>query len=71
MNPIGLILVAGGLFSICGAAFDWDFFINSRKARFFVTIFGRTGARIFYGLLGLAIVVLGVLITVGVLKDAT
>ena len=70
MNPIGLLLVAAGLFSICGAAFDWDFFINSRKARFFVSTFGRTGARIFYGLLGLGIVILGTLITMGVLKDA-
>ena len=71
MNPVGLILVAAGLFSICGAAFDWDFFINSRKARFFVSILGRTGARIFYAILGLVIVVLGALITLGILKDAT
>jgi purine-cytosine permease-like protein len=70
MNPIGLLLVAGGIFSVCGAAFDWDFFINSRKARFFVTVFGRTGARIFYGVLGLAVVVMGALITLGILKDA-
>jgi small neutral amino acid transporter SnatA (MarC family) len=71
MNPLGLILVAGGLLSICGAAFDWDFFINSRKARFFVSTFGRTGARIFYAILGLVIMVLGVLISMGILKDAT
>jgi len=71
MNPVGLILVAAGLFSICGAAFDWDFFINSRKARFFVSTFGRTGARIFYALLGLVIVVMGTLITVGIFTNAT
>ena len=71
MNPMGLILVAAGIFSICGAALDWDFFINSRKARFFVAVFGRTGARIFYGVLGLVIVVMGALITSGILKDAT
>ena len=71
MNPVGLILVAAGIFSICGAAFDWDWFINSYKARIFVAIFGRTGARIFYGILGTAIVVIGALITFGILKDAT
>jgi hypothetical protein len=71
MNPMGLILVAAGIFSICGAALDWDFFINSRKARFFVAVFGRTGARIFYGVLGLVIVFMGALITAGILKDAT
>ena len=70
MNPIGLVLVAGGIFSICGAVFDWEFFINSRKARFFVAIFGRTGARVFYGILGLVIVVFGSLIALGILKDA-
>ena len=70
MNPIGLILVAGGLFSICGAAFDWDWFINSRKAQFFVAILGRTGARIFYGVLGVVVVIMGTLITLGILKDA-
>lgn len=71
MNPVGLIFVAAGIFSICGAAFDWDWFINSRKARFFVATFGRTGARIFYSVLGIVIVVLGTLIMLGVLKDAS
>ena len=70
MNPVGLILVAAGLFSICGAAFDWDFFLNSRKAQFFVSMLGRTGARGFYGILGLVIMVLGALITSGILKNA-
>lgn len=71
MNPFGLVLVAAGLFSICGAAFDWDFFINSRKARFFVSTLGRKGARIFYAVLGLVVLVLGALITAGILQDAT
>jgi hypothetical protein len=70
MNPFGLILVAAGVFSICGAAFDWDFFINSRKAQFFVSMFGRNGARIFYAILGLAIAVGGTLISLGIIKDA-
>ena len=71
MNLIGLLLVAAGIFSICGAAFDWGFFMESRKVRFFVTIFGRTGARAVYGILGLVIVVMGTLITLGILKDAS
>jgi hypothetical protein len=71
MNPIGLILVAAGIFSICGAAFDWDWFINSRKAQIFVAMFGRNGARVFYVILGLAIIVMGALIWLGILKDAT
>ena len=69
MDPFGLLIVGAGIFSICGAAFDWDFFINSRKAQFFVAILGRNGARIFYGILGLAIAVMGTLVTLGVFKD--
>jgi hypothetical protein len=67
MNPGGLFLVAAGVFSICGAVFDWDWFINSSKARFFVAILGRGGARIFYALLGIVIAVFGALVTFRVL----
>ena len=56
MNPWGLLLVAPGLFVICGAAFNWEWFLNNRKARFVITRLGRTGARIAYGLLGGAVV---------------
>lgn len=69
MNPIGLFIVAAGLFAIAGAAFDWDLFMNNRKARLFVATLGRTGARIFYALLGLGITVLGALITAGIIQD--
>jgi hypothetical protein len=69
MNPIGLIFVAIGVFALCGAGFDWEWFMNHRKARFFTSIFGRTGARIFYGLLGVGFVVLGVLFAIGVIHD--
>ena len=70
MNPFGLILVACGIFSICGAALDWEWFMNSRKARLFVGIFGRNGARIFYGILGSVITIIGALMTLGIIKDA-
>ncbi len=66
MNPVGLLFVAGGAFSIVGAACDWDWFMNARKARLFVKLFSRNGARVFYGILGTALVVLGVLGATGV-----
>lgn len=69
MNAAGLILIAAGVFSICGAAYDWEWFMNHHKARFFVTIFGRTGARILYGVLGIAFVVMGALFLLGILKN--
>ena len=71
MNLLGLLLVAVGIFTICGAAFDWNFFMESRKARLFVSLFGRTIARVFYCVLGLGLTVFGVLITFGILRDAT
>lgn len=64
----GLMVGLAGLFSICGAAFDWDFFMNSRKARAQVWLFGRQGARVFYVLLGLAFVIVGLLVGVGVIS---
>ena len=70
MNPMGLLLVACGLFSAAGAVMDWDWFMNHRKARFMTSIFGRNGARAFYVILGLVLVVLGTLITAGILQDA-
>lgn len=59
MSTTGRVLIAlAGLFSIMGAAMNWDWFIESRKARLFLKLFGRTGCRIFYGLLGVFIIVL-------------
>ena len=47
--------IAAGIFSICGALFNWDWFLNNWRARFFVRVLGRGGARIFYGLLGVGL----------------
>lgn len=68
MDPKGLIIVACGLFSICGAFFNWDWFMNHRKARFLSNFLGRSGARLLYGILGGALVVLGGAIASGSLK---
>ena len=47
--------------------FDWEWFMTNRRARLFVSLFGRTGARIFYGLLGIALIVVAVLMMLGVI----
>ncbi len=54
-------LLGGGVFSVLGALKDWDFFMNSRKARPFVRLVGRNGARIFYGVIGTILAVGGAL----------
>jgi hypothetical protein len=66
-NYISLFFIGVGLLAFCGAAFDWDWFLNARKARAFVALLGRGGARVFYGLLGATLITLGALMAMGVI----
>ena len=59
-----VFFIAVGIFSLAGAVFDWDFFFNARKSRRIVNIIGRKGARIFYGILGVFIIAMGVAVLV-------
>jgi hypothetical protein len=63
------IFIAAGLFSMAGGIFGWEWFLNSRKARLWVKLFGQGGARVFYVLLGLGIAGLGVGLATGMLED--
>jgi hypothetical protein len=58
-----VFIAAVGIFSILGGALNWRFFMESRKAAFFVRVFGPNGARIFYVLLG--VVMVGIAIYLG------
>lgn len=69
MNPVGLLILAAGAFAMCGAIFNWNFFFASRKARLALSLLGREGARLFYGLLGAALCVWGALMTLGLATD--
>ena len=53
---------AVGIFCIFCAYKDYDWFMNSHKARVFVRLFGRNGARIFYMGLGAFVVVIGLVL---------
>ncbi len=59
-----LIMALGGIFSICGAIFNWDFFFENYKARPVVKLIGRTGARVFYVLIGLLCIFFGIMFVV-------
>ncbi len=48
---IQILLVAFGLFSILGAYFEWNFFYNNKVWRI-IRLIGRSGAKIFYILIG-------------------
>jgi hypothetical protein len=64
----GLLFAAIGIFSCCGGIFDWEWFMNNRKAQRFVRLLGRSNTRIFYVVLGLAFLAGGVLIMLGVIQ---
>lgn len=54
------LFIALGAFSIIAAAFNIDWYFKTSGAMTFVNWLGRTGARIFYVLLGLALIACGV-----------
>lgn len=56
---VGWFLIPAGLFAVCGAWFDWSWFLRVGKARLVTAILGRTGARVFYALLGGAVAGIG------------
>jgi len=70
-EPMGLLLVLVGLFAIAGGLFDWEWFMTNRKAWVFVKLLGRNGARVFYSVLGLVVVALGLLIVFGIISSKT
>jgi len=55
--PNKMFQILGGVFSIVCAVRDYDWFMNHPKAWLFVKLFGRNGARVFYVVLGVLIVV--------------
>ena len=67
---MGWFLVAGGAFTICGAAFGWEWFRKHWNARVFIRQFGESGTRIFFGLIGAAILILGLIIEMRVIEGS-
>lgn len=56
-----IFAILGGLFSFCGGFFGWGFFVNNYKFRGFAKLFGEDGARKFYMVLGVILIVLGII----------
>ena len=55
-----VLFILAGVFSFVASIKNWDWYFNNRKAKPFVRIFGRTGARIFYTLIGIFIMGVGI-----------
>ena len=61
MDTVAVIVcILGGAFSIFCSYKDYDWFFNNRRARGFVALFGREGARKFYYFLGFVLIIGGV-----------
>lgn len=57
-----VVLLLAGLFCIFCSVMNYDWFIESRKAWIFLKLFGRTGTRIAYIIIGIFFVVLAWLV---------
>ena len=67
MDFVDVLLILAGAFSLLGGILDWDWFMNGRKAQLIVKLFKRTGARVFYGLIGIVLIAAGLLPLFGVM----
>ncbi|HWA28450.1 MAG TPA: immunity 17 family protein [Lacunisphaera sp.] len=64
---LSAILFIGAAVCLGTAILDWNWAMNSAQAKPLVALIGRRNTRIFYALLGVALIVLGVLLLKGVL----
>ncbi len=62
-----VILVLAGLLTLAASILNWEWFFKYTNARRFVSWFGKDGARIAYGTIGLVLVMVGILIATGVI----
>ena len=56
-----ILFIALGIFSMAAAAFNLEWYFKTGGAMIFVNKWGRKGARIFYGILGAALIGCGIL----------
>jgi len=69
---MGIVIALSGALLAAAGAFEWNWFMNHRKARRLTSLIGRGATRGIYIGLGLAAVVTGILMAFGVvdLTDA-
>lgn len=62
---VGVITCLAGLLFIFGAASNNQFLLDLHKTRWVVNLWGRTGARLFVGIIGIGLIALGIAIIRG------
>ena len=59
MELLDIVLAAFGAVFLCVAVFNWDWFWSLSKVNRMADFLGKGLARIFYGLVGIALLVFG------------
>jgi hypothetical protein len=67
LNWWGLLILFLGLLFMVGTVLNWGWFMNSRRSRLLSRFITETGTRMFYILLGIALIVWGIMWLVGVI----
>jgi hypothetical protein len=65
MNPVGILVAAGGGLFAVAAFLDWQWIMNNPKARRLSYLIGRGAARITYMVIGLLAIAFGILQAIG------
>ena len=61
MEIYQLFYIFGGFFTLLAARSDWNWFWNHPKAKGVLSMYkGKKGARIFYSILGILLIALGI-----------
>ena len=54
------VFVLLGILSVMASIFNWDWFFTAQNSQFIIKMLGRNKSRIFYAILGLAMIAAGV-----------
>jgi len=56
------LMIAVGLLTLFAAVTDWEWFFKQRRAQNLIKLMGRSGTRVFYGILGSLFIAMGWLV---------
>jgi hypothetical protein len=65
-NILYVLIFIGGLITLLGSILNWTWIYRSRRSKSIVSTLGLSGARIFYSIIGLALMIISVLSILGV-----
>jgi small neutral amino acid transporter SnatA (MarC family) len=65
---LNILFIVVGLFVLLVSIMNWDWFFTSTKAQRLIRLIGRTGARIFYTIIALLLIIFGIGSITGFLK---